>query len=178
MYRRFVFLTVLFVAAVSISLNGGPKLNVPRPTGYVDDFANVVDSATKARLTALCTELDRKTNTQIAVVTIRTLSGSSVENYALHLFNEWGIGHKEDNRGLLILVSPSDRKYRIEVGRGFETLFPKSRAATIGAQMIPDLKGEHYGQALLRCTQTLASIIAQQRHTKLRALVGDAQKPQ
>ncbi len=175
MRRSFVFGLLLFVAAASAILCGETKRNFPRPTGYIDDFANVVDAGTKERLTALCTELDQKTNAQIAVVTVQTLGGSSIEDYALRLFNEWGIGHKEDNRGLLILLSLSERKYRIEVGRGFETLFPDERVATIGAEMIPDLKVQHYSQALLRCTQTLASIVAEERHTKLRSFPSQGQ---
>ena len=93
-----------------------------------------------------------------------------IDDYALHLFNEWGIGHKEDNRGLLVLLSMEERKARIEVGRGFETLFPDERAAAILAEMIPDLKVHHYGQALLSCTKTLASAVAQERHVQLRSL--------
>src|SRR5215831_19271834 len=124
---RLSVLLLLFIAtSVSIPA-GGTKHNFPQPTGYVNDFASVIDASTKDQLGALCSELDRKTNAQIAVVTVRTLAGSSIEDYALRLFNEWGIGHKEDNRGLLILLSMAECKYRIEVGRGLETLFPNER---------------------------------------------------
>ncbi len=62
MRRSFVFGLLLFVAAASAILCRETKRNFPRPTGYIDDFANVVDAGTKERLTALCTELDQKTN--------------------------------------------------------------------------------------------------------------------
>jgi len=174
MRRSSVPLLLLIGTAVSL-LNSGTKRDFPRPIGYVNDFANVVDVPTKHRLAQLCAEVEKKTNAQIAVVTVQTLAGSPIEDYALHLFNEWGIGHKEDNRGLLILLSMTEHKYRIEVGRGFETLFPNERVAKIGAEMIPDLKVRHYSQALLRCTQTLASIVAEERHTKLRSFPSQGQ---
>ena len=169
--RRWPILLVLFIAsAAAILIGGETKRNFPRPTGYVNDFATVIDASAKHQLAALCTELDRKTNAQVAIVTVKTLAGSSVEDYALHLFNEWGIGHKADNRGLLILISIAEDKYRIEVGRGFETLFPNERVAEIGAEMVPDLKVQHYSQALLKCTRTLASVVAEEEHVKLRSL--------
>lgn len=169
--RRWSALLLLFVATTtSILAGGGTKHDFPRPTGFVNDFAAVIDAKTKDRLAVLCTEVDRKTNAQIALVTVQTLAGSSIEDYALHLFNEWGIGHKEDNRGLLVLLSMEEHKSRIEVGRGFETLFPNERVAAIVAEMVPDLKVHHYSQALLTCTKTLASVVAQEKHVQLRSL--------
>lgn len=105
-----------------------------------------------------------------AVVTAPGLEGSSIVDYAMRLFNEWGIGYKEENRGLLILVSMADQKYRIAVGTGFETLLPSKRVAKISAQMVPDLKAKHYSQALLTCTRTLASVVAEEKHVQLRSL--------
>jgi len=62
-----------------------------------------------------------------------------------------------------MLLVLSERKYRIEIGRGFEVLFPNERVAKIGAGMIPELKLKHYGDAVLRCSQTLARIVAEQK---------------
>jgi TonB family protein len=150
--------------------DGSTKREFPQPTGYVDDFANVLNTEAKKQLAALCAELEQKTNAQIAVVTVQTLEGASIEDYAVRLFNEWGIGHKEDNRGLLILLSMEEHKYRIEVGLGFEALFPNDRVAKIGAAMVPDLKQQRYSEALLRCTRTLASIAADEKHIQLYTL--------
>ena len=149
---------------------GRVKREFPKPIGYVNDFAKVVDVPTKDQLAAICAEVDKNANAQIAIVTIQTLAGSPIEDYALHLFNEWGIGHKEDNRGLLILLSMAEHKFRIEVGLGFEALFPNDRVAKIGAEMVPDLKVQHYGPALLHCTKTLAAIAADEKHVQLQSL--------
>jgi uncharacterized protein len=169
--RRWLVLLVLFITTTtSILAGGGTRRSFPRPTGYVNDFATVFDAKIKGQIAALCAELDKKTNAQIAVVTIQTLAGSSIEDYALHLFNEWGIGHKQDNRGLLILLSMAEHKSRIEVGHGFETLFPKERVAEIVSEMVPDLTAQHYGEAVLACTRTLGSVVAREQNVRLTSL--------
>jgi uncharacterized membrane protein YgcG len=115
--RRCSALLVLFIAiATSFLLGDGTKHNFPRPTGYVNDFATVIDAGTKNLPAALCTEVDRKTNAQIAVVTVQTVAGSSIEDYALRLFNDWGIGHKEGSRGLLILLSSASANVESKSG--------------------------------------------------------------
>ena len=114
----------------------------------MNDFANVIDARSKRQLDALCTELDRTIHAQVAIVTVQTLGGISIEDYALNLSNQWGIGHREDNRGLLILLSIADHKYRIEVSCGFEALFPDERVAKIGKEMVPDLKVGDYGPCI------------------------------
>lgn len=136
----------------------------------MNDFANVIDASTKDHLSTLCTELDRKAHAQIAVVTIKTLGGASINEYATSLFNRWGVGYKDDNRGIMILLSLSDHKYRIEIGRGFESLFPNDRAARIGAEMIPDLKKQKYSEAVMHSTSEIAAIVAKERGVKLTTL--------
>jgi len=166
-FLRSVLSISLLMAAVPPTLVGG-KSDHPQPKGYVNDFANVIDVNTRDRLIALCTELDQKTHAQIAVVTIDTLGGDSIDDYATSLFNRGGIGHKkDDNRGILILLSLSNRKYRIEIGRGFEALFPNDRVARIGAEMVPDLKKQKYSEAVLHSTRVIASIIAKERGVNL-----------
>jgi uncharacterized protein len=166
-------ISISLLIALTATLTAGADtatLDYPKPKGYVNDFGNVIDANSTDRLNALCTELDQKTHAQVAIVTIESLRGAPIEHYATSLFNKWGIGHKDDNRGILILLALSDRKSRIEIGRGFEALFPNERVAKIVAEMVPDLKQQHYSQALLRCTRTIATIVAQERGVKLREL--------
>src|ERR1700730_9255565 len=75
------------------------------PSNYVNDFAGVLDAATQARLNDLCRQVEEKTNAQIGVVTINSTDGTLAADYAHLLFNQWGIGHKADNRGMLVLLS-------------------------------------------------------------------------
>jgi uncharacterized protein len=93
---------------------------VYQPQGFVSDYAGFFDMAIKARLTALCEEIDKQTNTQFAILTIPSLEGRTSEEFALETFNRWGLGHKEDNRGIMILSVKDDHKYRIEIEFGLE----------------------------------------------------------
>lgn len=161
---------VLLITSVPSVLAGEEKSDQIQAKGYVNDFAGVIDATTNDRLNTLCTELDRRTHAQMAVVTIETLGRASINEYATSLFNRWGIGHKDDNRGILILLDLSERKYRIEIGRGFESLFPNDRVARIGAEMIPDLKKRKYSEAIMHSTSVMATIIAKERGVKLTAL--------
>src|ERR1700720_909585 len=119
-FRSFtlVSLSVLFLLAVLPAQAENPK-NI-HPSGYVTDLAGVIAPDTKARLEALCLEVETKTGAQIAVVTVRSLDGQSVEDYAVDLYKQFGIGSKGDNRGVLLLVAPDEHKYRIEVGFGLK----------------------------------------------------------
>ncbi len=149
---------------------GAATLDYPEPKGYVNDFGDVIDANSRDHLNALCKELDHKAHAQIAIVTIDTLGGAPLKPYATSLFNKWGIGYKDDNRGILILLALSERKCRIEIGRGFEALLPNQRVAKINAEMAPDLKLRQYSRAILRCTRTLATIAAQERGVTLNEL--------
>jgi uncharacterized protein len=138
--------------------------------GWVSDFANVIDSDTQKRLTVMAQELDQKTHAQIAVVTVESLGGLPIERYALELFNEWGIGHNDDKRGLLILLATSDHQWRIETGRGLEVLLPNKRLGRIGDKMRPDLLRRDYSRAVLKTASEIAAIVAADRSVSLTAV--------
>src|SRR5262245_61555844 len=92
------------------------------PTRWVDDFANVLSAAERQSLEALVRDVKQKTTVQFAIVTVKSLDGKLIEDYAHELFEKWGIGKAELNNGVLLLVAPEQRRIRIEVGRGLEEL--------------------------------------------------------
>src|SRR5713101_4602399 len=130
------------------------------PTGYVSDLAGVIRPEAKERLEALCAEVEQKTGAQMAIVTVQSLEGESVENYAVDLFKQLGVGSKKDNRGVLLLVAPNERKYRIEVGYGLEPVINDARAGDAGRAMVPFLRANDYGTATVAATRQLANYIA------------------
>jgi len=73
----------------------------------------------------------------MAIVTVQSLDGESVENYAVDLYKQLGVGSKKDNRGVLLLVAPHERKYRIEVGYGLEPVINDARAEMRVARWCP-----------------------------------------
>ncbi|MFN8546682.1 MAG: TPM domain-containing protein [Candidatus Eisenbacteria bacterium] len=122
----------------------------PQPTGYVNDFGDVMSGAERARLETILTAVDRELGVQIAVVTQPNLGGEDYVDYANRLFSAWGIGGKQSNRGLLILNALEERKIKIEVGYGLEGVLPDGRVGRIlDADVVPYLRAGRYGQAYL-----------------------------
>jgi len=132
-----------------------------KPQGYVNDFAGVLSPSARAQLTALCTEVDQKTHAQIAVVTVPSLEGKPVEDYALDLAMKWGVGPKQSNRGILILLAIRDHKYWTEVGYGLEPILPDGKVGGFGREAVPLLRQGNYDAALLLMTRLVANVIAQ-----------------
>jgi uncharacterized protein len=120
----FVALGVLAVLIVCLSAALAQTLTFPALTGRVVDDAAVLDSATRASLTEKLAALETKSTDQLVVATVRSLQGTSVEDYAHRLFRDWRLGQQGKNNGVLMLVAPNERKVRIEVGYGLEGTLP------------------------------------------------------
>ena len=151
---------LLCAAALGAGLAHAEDIKSIHPSGYVTDLAGVIGAEKKAGLEALGTELEQKTGAQMAIVTVRSLDGESVEDYAVDLFKQLGIGAKKDNRGILLLLAPNDRKYRIEVGYGLEPVINDARAGDAGRAMVPFLRQGDYGDAVETAAWQLAKYIA------------------
>jgi uncharacterized protein len=152
----FTFAIVLFAAAATFC----DDINKISPTGYITDLAGVIPPATKQHLEALCTELEQKTGAQMAIVTVKALDDRPVEDYAVELFRHLAVGSKKENSGVLLLVAPNDRKYRIEVGYGIEPIINDARAGDAGRAMVPFLRQNDYGSAIEVAAWQLAKYIA------------------
>jgi len=166
-------LSVLFLLTAFPAQAENPKSI--HPSGYVTDLAGVIAPDTKARLEALCLEVETKTGAQLAVVTVRSLDGQSVEDYAVDVYKQFGIGSKGDNRGALLLVAPDEHKYRIEVGYGLEPVINDARAGDAGRAMIPWLRQGNYSAGIDAATWILAKYIADDRGV---TLSGEPPRPQ
>src|SRR5579863_5698030 len=101
---------LLAVFAIPLVLSAEPVTQL-KPTGYVNDFAHVLNSDATTQLDNICQQIDQKAHAQIAVVTMNSLDGDSIEDYSVALFKQWGIGDKSTNRGVLILLAVKDRQY-------------------------------------------------------------------
>ena len=135
---------LLFLTAGTVS-----ALTFPDPQGYVNDFAQLLSPQSKSQLEEQLSKLEKETTVQVAVVTVNSLEGNSVEEYASKLFETWGIGKKEKDNGVLFLVAKDDRKMRIEVGYGLENIITDSRAGRIlDNNVIPAFKGNNYEKGI------------------------------
>jgi len=130
-----------------------------KPTGYVNDFAHVLDQSTISQIDDICRQVDQKAHAQIALVTVNTLDGSDIESYSINLAEKWGMGGKAD-RGVLILYAIQDHRARIEVGYGLEPILPDGKTGSFQREAIPLMRAEQYNQALLLVTSRVAQVIA------------------
>lgn len=131
-----------------------------KPQGWVSDFAGILSGESKSQLTALIAETEKATGAEIAVVTVTSLEGMSIEEYAVKLFAAWGIGKKGKDNGVLLLVAPNERKVKIEVGYGLEPIITDGRAGEIIRETIlPFFKAGDYNQGVLQGSMQLAALI-------------------
>jgi uncharacterized protein len=158
--RAAVIFLILFAALPFASHAQSPQLP-DKPLGYVSDFANVLSPDAKAKLTALCTEVDQKAKAQIAVVTVPTIDGQSAFDYSYALATKWGVGPKQVSRGVLILYATNDHKYWTQVGYGLEGILPDGKVGAFGREAVPILRQNNYDAALLLVTRRIADVIAQ-----------------
>lgn len=132
----------------------------PKSSQYVNDFAGILDPAAVSELTQAIVRVEQKTSAEIAVVTVPSLDGRSVEDYAEELFQSWGIGKKDKDNGVLVLVAPNERKIRIEVGYGLEPILPDGLAGQIiREEFIPAFKQNAYKEGILSGTARVLEII-------------------
>ena len=105
-----------------LCLPAAAKTEYPKPTTdfFVNDFAGCLSSDDAAYMQSLGEALYKATKAQVVVVTVESLDGESIEDYAIGLGREWGIGDEETDSGVLLLLSSGDREVRIEVGYGLE----------------------------------------------------------
>lgn len=105
--------------------------NYPELTGRIVDNANLINAADKAHIEAELAALEGTSTDQVAVVTVPSLDGYAIEEYGIGLARKWGIGQKDKDNGILLIVAPNERKVRIEVGRRLEPLMTDTMATLI-----------------------------------------------
>jgi uncharacterized protein len=120
-------------------------LTFPALTGRVVDEAGILDPATKAALEQKLADFETKTTGQLVVVTLKSLQGTSIEDYGYQLGRHWQIGQKGKNSGAILIVAPNERKVRIEVGYGLEgTLTDAVSKLIIENSIIPRLRANDF----------------------------------
>jgi uncharacterized protein len=164
----------LLILVFSAPLAHSEQVKNLKPQGYVDDFAGVLNAQAKEKLAALCAEVNQKTKAQIAVVTVSSLEGEPVEQYSFDLATQWGVGPKQQARGVLILVAPNDHKYWTQVGYGLEAILPDGKVGGFGREAVPLLRQNDYSGAVLLITERVASVIAADQNVTLDSLSGTA----
>jgi uncharacterized protein len=143
--------------------------SIPSSKGYVSDYAGIISKEDSAVITAVASEIKEKTGAEIAILTVKSISPyGSIEEYAVETAEEWGIGEKGKDNGVLIVLSTSERKVRIEVGYGLEGAITDGiSGAVIDKYMMPSLKQGDYSGGLKNGALAVASLVADEYKVKI-----------
>src|SRR5262245_13975939 len=133
---------------------------LPPLSGRVVDAANIIPQAVSDRITAKLASLESKSGIQLVVATVKSLEGDEIEPYANALFRAWGLGEKNKNNGVLLLVAPKEHKARIEVGYGLEgTLTDALAKIVITNAMVPRFKTGDFGGGIERGVDDIITVL-------------------
>jgi len=129
---KLVFKTITLVFLVFSPLFFASAYTRPgRPTSFVNDYARILSANEKSNLDSKLATFAAETSNEISVVTIKSLDGDYIENYAVKLFEDWKIGSAKNDNGVLLLIALEDRQMRIETGYGLEGALPDATAFQI-----------------------------------------------
>ncbi len=146
--------------------------DLPAPTSYVEDFAQVLTSTGQQQIEDLCREVHSQANADLEVVTIKSLDdGESVEDFTVALEEKWKIGKKGVDRSALIVLVLKPHRLRVETGYGLEGILPDAKVGRILDQATPFAAQGNYDEALLTTTEDLSEVIASDAHVTLTPIV-------
>ncbi|MFH0929386.1 MAG: TPM domain-containing protein [Candidatus Aenigmatarchaeota archaeon] len=149
----FFILFLIFISSVAFA-------EVPTLQKYVNDNANVLSDADEARLNSLAAMIEENTTVEIAILTVNSLEGVSIEEYAVETFEKNGIGKKDVDNGLLIMATIEDREWRFEVGYGLEGVLNDAKVGLIGrTYLTPAFREEMYGDGFYDAVSAVFIVI-------------------
>ena len=143
---RLIAFILLLACGIGHAADG---VSVPRHEGWVNDTANVLSVPDRKRLSDLLERYHRETNHQLAVLTIPSLSGESIESYSFRVANAWKLGYKGFDNGILVTLSMKERQVRIQLGKGMERYISDAQALSIlQGSMIPAFAKGNFADGL------------------------------
>lgn len=155
---RKLYLTLFWILICIVSSSAA--MDVPYLTGRVTDNAQILSDDTIKNIGDLLKAHEEKTTNQIAVLTVASLDGTGIEEYANKVFNTWKLGQKGKNNGVLILVAPKDRRMRIEVGYGLEGTLTDGMAGGIIRDIItPHFKSGDYNKGVEEGVRAVVTVL-------------------
>jgi uncharacterized protein len=146
--------------AVILFVLSAVALDFPSLSGRIVDEANILDQPTRAALTQKLADLEAKSTDQLVVVTLKSLQGTSIEDFGVQLGRRWQIGQKDKNNGVLLIVAPNERKVRIEVGYGLEgTLTDAVSRLIIESSITPRFRANDFPGGVARGVDDIIAVL-------------------
>lgn len=157
--RRIALLFFLLPALLWAGVTAA-EVKFPSLSGRVVDNANLLSQSTRYQLTELLQQHEKETSNQIVVVTLPDLQGLTVEEYGYQLGRHWKIGQKGKDNGVLLIVAPSERAVRIEVGYGLEGALTDALSANIiHTKILPYFRQGNFDAGVINGTESIIAAI-------------------
>jgi uncharacterized protein len=159
--RRLSAIVLVFACVVAAAAAlAQSSLTFPELTGRVVDQAGILDAAAREKLEKLSADLEAKSTDQLVVVTLKSLQGTSIEDYGYQLGRKWQIGQKDKNNGVLLIVAPNERKVRIETGYGLEgTLTDALGSFIIQQAILPRFRTGDFVGGITRGAEDIVNVL-------------------
>lgn len=169
-----IWLAVLIGAGLA-SVAPAAELKFPALSGRINDGAGIIPAEARARIEGRLGTHEARTSDQVVIATVRSLQDTSIEDFANRLYRHWGLGQKDRNNGVLLLVAPAERKVRIEVGYGLEGALTDALSKVIITTAIaPRFKAGDFGGGIEAGVDAILNILTGdaeewQRRAKVRS---------
>ena len=144
---------------IFLPISGAHALKVPAWSGPVADLGDVIGAQTEAELVQYLSAVNEQTGVQVAVLTVPSLGGVSIEEYSIEVAEEWGLGQAGKDNGALLVVSVEDRQLRIEVGYGLEGELTDAKSGLIIRNVIvPYFRDGDYANGIVEGTRNIVGV--------------------
>ena len=161
-HKKIKFVLILSIIITLVLELTAFAVSIPEPTDnfFVNDFANVISNENEKEIMQIGADLYKQTTAQIVVVTIDSLDGEEIRDYALQLGREWGIGDNNKNNGIVILLSVNDRKVDIEIGYGLEGAITDGMSGRIlDEYALPYFSDNDFSEGLKETYKAVSSLV-------------------
>lgn len=152
-------LMVALILAATLFVVPALSLEPPQWSGPVQDLAQVMTAQQRQELTEYLTTVNDQTGIQMAVLTIPSLEGDSIEDFSFRTASAWKLGQEKEDNGALLVVSEGDRELRIEVGYGLEGLLTDAKSGLIIRNVItPHFRNGDYGTGIVEGIRNMVGV--------------------
>lgn len=155
------FILALIAAVFAFSPAAAFASDIPALTGRIVDNANIITRKDREEITGYLESLENSTGAQVAVLTIDSLNGDSIEDFSMKVAESWRLGQKDKDNGVLIVVALNDHKARIEVGYGLEGTLTDTKCGLILRNVIiQEFRNGDYSEGILKGVKNITGIIS------------------
>jgi tetratricopeptide (TPR) repeat protein len=137
---------------------------LPQPRGYVNDFADVIDAATKARLENILANLKQRTGIEFFIATVKSTGGKYLSDYSLRVANDWDVGPNSRRKGVVLVITTDDANFFTQLSGGVLTDLPDGLTGQMDRRMRPTFDSAGYSQGLLTGIETFVNILGERNN--------------